>query len=71
VTAVNPLKRLLLPYKLPICNNSQHQELEQQILRQTRDLAEAENTAKNLSTALAGMSIKTEKTIERVSILAG
>jgi peroxiredoxin len=33
-------------------------------------LAEAENTTKNLSTALAGMSIKTEKTIKRASILA-
>jgi hypothetical protein len=34
-------------------------------------LAEAESTAKNLSTALAGVSIKTKKAIERVSILAG
>jgi hypothetical protein len=34
-------------------------------------LAEAESTAENLSTALAGMSIKTEKTTKKVSILAG
>jgi hypothetical protein len=32
-------------------------------------LAETENTAKNLSTALAKMSLKTEKTTERASIL--
>jgi chromosome segregation ATPase len=58
-------------YKLLICNNPQHQELEQQILRQGRDLAEAENTAKNLSTALAGVSIEIEKAIKKISILAG
>jgi uncharacterized coiled-coil protein SlyX len=34
-------------------------------------LAEAESTVKNLSTALAELSIKAEKAIERVSILAG
>ena len=34
-------------------------------------MAEAENTAENLSTVLAELSIKTEKEIERVSILAG
>jgi uncharacterized coiled-coil protein SlyX len=34
-------------------------------------LAEAESTAKNLSTALTEVSIKIEKTIKRVSILAG
>ena len=34
-------------------------------------MAETENTAENLSTALAGLSIKAEKTTERVSILAG
>jgi hypothetical protein len=70
VTATDPLERPPPPYELPICNNPQHQELEQQILRQTRDLAEAENTAENLSTALAGMSIEAGKTTERASILA-
>jgi hypothetical protein len=34
-------------------------------------LAEAENTAKNLSTALAKMSIKVRETIKRALILAG
>jgi hypothetical protein len=34
-------------------------------------LAEAESTAENLSTILAGLSVETEKAIERVSILAG
>jgi hypothetical protein len=71
VAAVNPLKKPLPPYKLPICNNPQYQELEQQILRQKRDLAEAKSTAKNLSTALAGVSIKIEKTTKKASILAG
>ena len=33
-------------------------------------MAEAENTVKNLSTALAGLSVETEKAIERISILA-
>jgi hypothetical protein len=33
-------------------------------------LAEAENTAENLSTALAGVSLETGKATERVSILA-
>jgi hypothetical protein len=45
--------------------------LEQQILRQGRDLAETESTAENLSTALAGLSVEIGKAIERVSILAG
>jgi hypothetical protein len=34
-------------------------------------LAEAENTAKNLSTILTGLSVETEKTTKRASILAG
>jgi hypothetical protein len=34
-------------------------------------LAEAENIAKNLSTALAGLSVKAREVTERVSILAG
>jgi hypothetical protein len=34
-------------------------------------LAEAESTAENLSTILAGMSIEVKKTIKRVSILIG
>jgi hypothetical protein len=34
-------------------------------------LAEAESTAKNLSIALAGISIKAGKATERVSILVG
>jgi hypothetical protein len=34
-------------------------------------LAEAENTAENLSTALARLSIKTGEATERTSILAG
>ena len=34
-------------------------------------MAEVESTVKNLSTALAGLNIKTGKTIKRVSILAG
>ena len=34
-------------------------------------MAEAENTVKNLSTALAGLNVETGKTIERASILAG
>jgi uncharacterized coiled-coil protein SlyX len=34
-------------------------------------LAEAENTAENLSTALAELSVKIGKTIKRVSILTG
>jgi hypothetical protein len=33
-------------------------------------LAEAENTTENLSTALAGLSVETEKTIKKASILA-
>jgi hypothetical protein len=33
-------------------------------------LAKAENTAKNLSTALTGMSIKAKKTTKKISILA-
>jgi hypothetical protein len=33
-------------------------------------LAEAESTAENLSTALAGLNIEIEKATERVSILA-
>jgi hypothetical protein len=45
--------------------------LEQQILRQRRDLAETESTAENLSIALAGLNIEAGKTIERISILAG
>jgi hypothetical protein len=40
-------------------------------LRQKKDLAEIKSTAKNLSTALAGISIKTKKTIKKISILAG
>ena len=59
------------PYELPLCNNLQHQELELQILRQARDLAEAESTAENLSTALAGVSLEAEEATERASILAG
>jgi hypothetical protein len=34
-------------------------------------LAEAENTVKNLSIALAGLNVETRKAIKRVSILAG
>jgi hypothetical protein len=34
-------------------------------------LTEAENTAENLSIALAGINIKIGKAIERISILAG
>jgi hypothetical protein len=34
-------------------------------------LAEAESTAENLSTTLAGLNVETEKAIKRVSILAG
>jgi hypothetical protein len=34
-------------------------------------LAETENTTENLSTALAGISIKARETIKRASILAG
>jgi hypothetical protein len=71
VAAADPLERPPPPYELPICNNPQHQELEQQILRQTRDLAEAESTAENLSTALAGVSIEAGEATERASILAG
>ena len=59
------------PYELPLCNNLQHQELELQILRQARDLAEAESTAENLSTALAGVSLEAGEATERASILAG
>jgi uncharacterized coiled-coil protein SlyX len=44
--------------------------LEQQILRQARDLKEAENTAKNLSAALAGLNVEAGETTEKVSILA-
>jgi hypothetical protein len=40
-------------------------------LRQKRDLAEIENTAENLSIALAEMSIKVGKATKKVSILAG
>jgi hypothetical protein len=40
-------------------------------LRQKRDLAEAENTAENLSIALAGLNIEAGKATERASILAG
>ena len=68
---MNLLKRLPLFYELLICDNPQYQELEQQILRQEKDLAEAENTAKNLSIALTGLNVETEKATERVSILAG
>jgi hypothetical protein len=59
------------PYEPTICNNSEHQELEQQILRQARDLEEAENTAENLSAALAGLSVEAGEATERASILAG
>jgi hypothetical protein len=59
------------PYEPTICNNLEHQELEQQILRQGRDLAEAESTAENLSTALAGLSVEVGEATERASILAG
>jgi hypothetical protein len=45
--------------------------LEQQILRQGRDLAEAESTTENLSTALTGLSVETEEATEKASILAG
>jgi hypothetical protein len=45
--------------------------LKQQILRQKRDLAEAESTAENLSTTLAKISIKAGKATEKVSILIG
>jgi len=38
---------------------------------QIKDLTKAENTAKNLSTALTRISIKTRKAIKKVSILAG
>jgi hypothetical protein len=62
---VDPLKRLPSPYEFLICNNPQYQELEQQILRQTRDLAEAEQTV------LAGISLEAGKATERASILAG
>jgi hypothetical protein len=34
-------------------------------------LAETENTAENLSTALAGLSVEAEKTTKKASILAG
>jgi hypothetical protein len=34
-------------------------------------LAEAENTAENLSTVLAGLSVEIGKTIKKASILAG
>jgi hypothetical protein len=34
-------------------------------------LAEAENTAENLSIVLAGLSVETGKAIKKVSILAG
>jgi hypothetical protein len=44
--------------------------LEQQILRQIRDLTKAEQTVENLSTALTGISLKAGKTIKRASILA-
>jgi hypothetical protein len=44
--------------------------LEQQILRQVRDLAEVESTAENLLTALAGISIKVGEAIKRALILA-
>jgi hypothetical protein len=71
VAAADSLERPPPPYELSICNNPQHQELEQQILRQTRDLAEAESTAENLSTALAGVSIEAGEATERASILAG
>jgi hypothetical protein len=64
-------KQPLPSYKPTICNNLEHQELEQQILRQGRDLAETENTAENLSTALAGLSVEAREATEKVSILAG
>jgi hypothetical protein len=64
-------ERPLFPYELPTCNNFQYQELEQQILRQARDLAEAESTAENLSTVLAGLSVETREATEKASILAG
>jgi hypothetical protein len=64
-------KQPLSSYKSTICNNLEYQKLEQQILRQKRDLAKAKNTAENLSTALAGLNVETKKTTEKVSILAG
>jgi hypothetical protein len=64
-------KRPSFFYKPTIYNNPEHQKLEQQILRQIKDLEKAENTAKNLSTALAGLSVEAEKITERISILAG
>jgi hypothetical protein len=59
------------PYEPTICNNLKYQELEQQILRQTRDLEEAENTAENLSIVLAELSVEVGEVIERASILTG
>jgi uncharacterized protein YwgA len=38
-------------------------------LRQKKDLAKVENTAKNLSIALAEMNIEIKKTIKKISIL--
>jgi hypothetical protein len=64
-------ERPLSSYESTICNNIEYQELEQQILRQERDLAEAESITENLSTALAGLSVKTGKITEKISILAG
>jgi hypothetical protein len=64
-------KRPLPLYKPTICNNLEYQKLKQQILRQRKDLAEAENTVKNLSTALAGLNVETEEATEKASILAG
>jgi hypothetical protein len=58
-------------YKPTICNNLEYQKLEQQILRQRRDLTEAESTAENLSAILAGLNVETEKATEKASILAG
>jgi hypothetical protein len=40
-------------------------------LRQGKDLAEAENITENLLIALAGVSLEAEKTIKKISILAG
>jgi len=65
------VKQLSPPYESTICNNLEYQELEQQILRQKRDLTEAENTAKNLLTALTGLSVEIRKTTKKASILAG
>jgi hypothetical protein len=59
----------LSPYVLTICNNPEYQKLEQQILRQARNLKEAENTAKNLSIVLTGLNVEAGKITERALIL--